>query len=276
MHRPRRIDEIGPWSEVKLDLLRRYATEYSKILSSQKNPELSHIYIDAFAGAGVHLSRTSGEMVAGSPLNALLVNPPFDEYHLIDLDGDRIAGLQSMIGDRADVFLYPEDCNKVLTEKIFPRVRFEDYRRGLCILDPYALHLDWKVLQTAGKMQTLDVFLNFPIYDININALHHDLSSVSPVHEKRMTKFWGDESWKSVAYEKSPTLFGDVDEKVTNEKFASAFRKRLIDVAGFKRVPEPLPMRNSKGATVYYLYFASQKGTAEEIAAYIFDKFGRT
>jgi hypothetical protein len=33
-----KIDEIGPWSEVKLDLLKRYAVEYSKILSNQTNP----------------------------------------------------------------------------------------------------------------------------------------------------------------------------------------------------------------------------------------------
>jgi hypothetical protein len=29
-------------------------------------------------------------------------------------------------------------------------VRFESYRRGLCILDPYGLHLDWTVTHTAG------------------------------------------------------------------------------------------------------------------------------
>ena len=69
-----KIDGIGPWSEVKLDILKRYAVEYSKILSSQRNPTFFHVYIDAFAGAGYHLSRTSGEMVLGSPLNALLVN----------------------------------------------------------------------------------------------------------------------------------------------------------------------------------------------------------
>jgi three-Cys-motif partner protein len=50
-----KIDEIGPWSEVKLDILRRYAVEYSKILSNQAKPPFFHIYIDAFAGAGYHL-----------------------------------------------------------------------------------------------------------------------------------------------------------------------------------------------------------------------------
>ena len=52
-----RFDEIGYWSEVKLDIVRDYAREYSKILSAQRNPELEHVYIDAFAGAGLHLSK---------------------------------------------------------------------------------------------------------------------------------------------------------------------------------------------------------------------------
>lgn len=272
-----RIDEIGPWSEVKLEILKRYAVEYSKILSNQRDPSFFHVYIDAFAGAGYHLSKTTGEMVLGSPLNALKVHPPFREYHLIDLDGDKITGLRELVGHRPDVHLHHGDCNTVLLKEVFPRVRFEDYRRGLCILDPYGLHLDWQVIEAAGTMKSVDVFINFPVYDININVLHRDVQSPSLLHIGRLNAFWGDESWKQYAYEQtSPDLFGHIDlEKVSNTKFAEAFRQRLVTVGGFKRVPEPLPMRNTKGSIVYYLFFASQKGTADNIVKYIFDKFGR-
>lgn len=271
-----RLDEIGPWSEVKLDILKRYATEYSKILSNQKNPSFHHVYIDGFAGPGVHISKASGDMVPGSPLNALLVQPRFREYYLVDMDGERVGSLRAIVGNREDVHLYQGDCNKILLEEIFPHVQREDYRRGLCILDPYGLHLDWNVIQQAGSMQSLDIFINFPIYDININVLHHDPKSVSTSHIARMNAFWGDESWREYAYEKAPRLFGDVDlEKVSNPRFAGAFRERLMKVAGFRRVPEPLPMRNRNRSAVYYLFFASQKDTAENIVTYIFDKFGR-
>src|SRR3954452_10052251 len=123
---PLRIDEIGPWSEVKLEILRRYAAEYSKILSNQRDPSFFHLYIDAFPGAGYHLSKTTGDMVLGSPLNALKVRPTFREYHLIDLDGDKITGLRELVGERADVHLHHGDCNTVLLKEVFPRVRFED------------------------------------------------------------------------------------------------------------------------------------------------------
>ncbi|MFC2021296.1 hypothetical protein ACFLU1_05905 [Chloroflexota bacterium] len=44
------FDEIGEWSEIKLDIVEKYALPYSRILSSRNNPEFHHIYIDAFAG----------------------------------------------------------------------------------------------------------------------------------------------------------------------------------------------------------------------------------
>jgi three-Cys-motif partner protein len=77
-----KYDTIGYWSEIKLEIIRKYAAAYSRILVSNR---LHHVYIDAFAGAGVHLSKKTGEFVAGSPLNALLIEPPFRDYYLIDL-----------------------------------------------------------------------------------------------------------------------------------------------------------------------------------------------
>ncbi len=133
-HQPQ-FDEIGYWSEVKLEIVRKYATAYSTIMQAQRAIR-RHIYIDAFAGAGVHLSQETGKFVPGSPLNALAVQPPFREYYLIDIDAKRVGSLRKLIGARTDVHLHQEDCNKVLLEKVFPHVQFKQYRRGLCILDP--------------------------------------------------------------------------------------------------------------------------------------------
>ena len=157
------FDEIGYWSEIKLEIVKEYARAYSTILTAQKNPSLHHIYIDAFAGAGIHLKKTTQEFVLGSPLNALRVKPPFQQHHLIDIKQEKIAQLRRLIGDRSDVFLYQGDCNKILLEEVFPLVKFEQFRRGLCILDPYGMNLDWKVIFAAGQMKTLDIFLNFPV-----------------------------------------------------------------------------------------------------------------
>jgi three-Cys-motif partner protein len=266
------LDRIGYWSEIKLDIVREYAAAYSRILTAQNKPALFHLYIDAFAGAGVHLGKKTEEFIPGSPLNALNVLHPFRQYHLIDIDAQKVEHLQQLIGNRDDVFVYSGDCNVILLEKVFPKVKYEDYRRGLCILDPYGLDLEWKVIATAGQSKTIDMFLNFPVADINRNVLRRDREGVKESQIVRMNSYWGDDSWKEIAYRTDTNLFGTPD-KQSNDIVAEAFRKRLKQVAGFARVPKPIPMRNSRGATVYYLFFASQKDTAEHIVADIFRKY---
>jgi len=265
-----KIDDIGYWSEVKLDIVRKYAKAYSTILATKS---LSHVYIDGFAGSGVNLARSTGEFVLGSPLNALLIEPEFADYYLVDLDGDKVDQLRELVGDRSNVHIFCGDCNGVLLRDVFPHVRYEDFRRGLCLLDPYGLHLNWEVTETAGEMRTIDLFLNFPIMDMNRNALWHHPEKVSANGIERMTAFWGDESWREVAYAEESTLFGPELVKRDNTEIAEAFRERLREKAGFKYVPPPMAMRNSTAAVVYYLFFASQQTVASKIVKDIFSEY---
>ena len=278
MAKPLKFDEIGRWSEVKLDIVREYAVPYSRIMTSQG---FRHLYIDAFAGAGVHISKATGEFVPGSTLNALLVEPPFHECHFVDLDHGRAELLRALadeaLADRPDgpeVFVHQGDCNEVLLREVLPRAKYEDRRRALCLVDPYGLDLDWEVLRRAGEMGSIDLFLNFPIMDMNRNALWRNPEGVDEADLGRMTRFWGDESWRQAAYRETLTLFGPEDEKAGNDVIAEAFRQRLRDEAGFAYVPRPIPMRNRNNAVIYYLFFASQNKTGEKIAKHLFNKYG--
>ena len=192
------FDKIGYWSQVKLEIVGKYAQAYSTILAKQ--PGFRHVYVDAFAGAGIHELKKTGKLVPGSPLNALAVKPRFREYHLIDLDQTKVEHLRQVIGDRADVFVHEGDCNQVLLRDVFPRIRYRDYRRGLCLLDPYGLTLNWEVLAEAPRMRSIEVFLNFPIMDMNRNALWTNPAGVAQEDLERMSAFWGDESWREIVY----------------------------------------------------------------------------
>lgn len=267
-----KIDEVGYWSELKLEIIKKYAAAYSTILAAQE-PPLEHHYIDAFAGAGIHLAKRTGEFIPGSPLNALNIVPPFKRHRLIDLDGKRAANLREITKSRSDVTVYEGDCNSVLLEEVFPNVRYEDYRRALCILDPYKLNPDWKVVAKAGEMKSIEIFLNFMVMDMNMNVLWKDPTGVSPAQIERMGRFWGDESWRTAAYRKEDDLFGSHEEKTSNEDIAEAYRERLKDVAKFKYVPQPLPMRNSGGAIIYYLFFASPNARGAQIVEDIFNSY---
>ena len=265
-------DEIGYWSEVKLDIVGKYASVYSTIMNKQKKIG-SYLYIDAFAGAGVHIRKQTREFVAGSPFNALVISPAFPEYHFIDLDGDKVDKLVDIVGKRSDVSIHKGDCNKVLLAEVFPRCRYEDYRRALCLLDPYSLNVNWEVLRKAGQMKSIEIFYNFMIMDANMNVFGRSPDKVQTSQVARMDAVWGDHSWREAAYRKTPGLFSDMEEKTTNEAVVNAFRDRLIKVAGFEYVPEPMPMRNSKGSVIYYLFFASPNRTGAKIVKNIFDNY---
>ncbi len=267
-----KLDVIGDWSVLKLEIMRQYVNAYSKILTKH---QLYHIYIDGFAGAGQHIVKRTKELIPGSPWNALNVQPPFRELHLIDLDRRRTAELRKLSAGLQNVTVYDGDANEILP-KLFSTVRYEQFRRALCILDPYGLHLHWKIVKAAAEvhMGTIEIFLNFPTLDMNRNVLLWNPDAASPDDIARMNNFWGDESWRNIAYQITPGLFGEMEQKIgrLNEVISKAFRKRLKEIAGFKYVPEPMAMRNSKGAIVYYLFFAGHNKTGGKIAAEIFSK----
>ena len=255
------LDKIGDWSVDKLQILKDYSEQYSAILQHQVTPDgsarlLHYGYIDGFAGAGDHVHKVTGKIIPGSPENALHLATPFDEYHFIDLDAERVVRLREKCTGVKNAFVHHGDCNEVLLKEVLPKFQWKDYRRALCFLDPYGMHLNWNVLATAGKMGSIEIFLNFPVHDMNRNAKRQDLTQVSPANRARMTAFWGEETWHQAMFAPSPqdNFLGMLDgggenvtelEKIDNEAFAAAFQKRLHEVAGFRYVPKPVPMRNS-------------------------------
>jgi len=267
-----KLDEIGIWSEIKLAILREYASAYTRLLKA-KTWCKGLTYVDAFAGAGVHVAKTTGKMVPGSPLNALYVQPPFDRIVLIDVDSEKADSLTKLCGHDKRVEILSGDCNDVLSDRIAPSLPYSSYWRGLCILDPYGIHgktLKWKTVKQLADLNTVDIFLNFPVMDINRNTLRKRLDAATTQDIVAFTEFWGGQEWKDKMYQ--PDLFDELEKVGTNRTLAGAFQERLRDVAGFKFVPEPILMKNTKGGELYYLFFASHQPVAQEIVEDIFNK----
>jgi three-Cys-motif partner protein len=65
---PFKFDEISHWSELKLEIVEKYGAAYTKAFANQKG--LKKFYIDAFSGAGVHVSKRTHGQVEGSPARA--------------------------------------------------------------------------------------------------------------------------------------------------------------------------------------------------------------
>jgi three-Cys-motif partner protein len=224
----------------------------------------------------VHLLKRTRQQVEGSAARALKITPPFDRFHFIDLNRDKTAYLQTPCVGRSDVEIINDDANLYL-RTLLPTIQYRLFNRALCVLDPYGLHLDWDIIELAGKSGAVDLFLNFPVMDMNRNAIWRNPEKTPLEGIDRMNRFWGDESWKQAAYTKSKqrtlSFFEADDEKQSNSAIVAAFRERLNKVAGFEFVPEPMPMINRRNAVIYFLFFASPKPVAKNIITAIFKKY---
>ena len=212
-------------------------------------------------------------------MNALNVPNKFTEYHFIDIERSKIERLKELTADRSEkksIHFYVGDANQVLRKKIAPKFPYSSFKRALCILDPYGVDIEWATIASLAPIKTMDVFINFPLMDINRNAALKKLETADPQQGSRLTKIWGDESWKQLAYVEQGGLFNAsvLIKKIRgNETLKQGFREGLKKKAGFSCVPDPILMTNTVGGPLYFLFFASQKQVAQNIAQYIFENY---
>ena len=128
----------------------------------------------------------------------------------------------------------------------------------------------------AGSSQAVEVFINFPVMQMNRNCKHEITSEILPGELKAMDRFWGDRSWHSEMFRPSPqtNLFGEEEmDKTENRDLVNAYCRRLKEVAGFSFVADPFAMRNSRLAIVYYLIFTGPNKTGWKIVQDIYRKY---
>jgi hypothetical protein len=70
-----KLDEIGYWSVIKLDIIREYAKAYSTILTAQERHRLYQVYIDAIARAEQGCRRPIGPVSPTVPHSFTMALP---------------------------------------------------------------------------------------------------------------------------------------------------------------------------------------------------------
>lgn len=261
-------DEIGDWTERKIRIVSKYAKPYAQIISSRN---LHGYYIDGFSGGGVHIKKDTGERVLSTARRILQIEPKFERYVFVDFDQQKSDAMRRACNGRSDAQVICGDANEVLPKTVFPQIRFDEYKRALCFLDPYKMLLDWQVLCAAAATKAIEAFIHFPTQDVNRNALRHERAKVREEDRSRMTRMWGDDSWEAAAYSSQQGLFEKIEERAPINSVIEAFRNRLKKVAGFQYVSKALPMFNRKNGIVYHLIFVTQNATAVRIATDIME-----
>jgi three-Cys-motif partner protein len=271
-------DVIGPWSEDKLELLGKYLDAYTAIMQNQKWCRNGYHYIDAFAGTSRPRARDEERYIDGSPRVALSIRRPFRSYTFIEKEPWRVEHLHRLRDEFPDhdIRIEEDDCNKVITTKITPEIRYEHFNRGLIFLDPFSMDVEWSTIDQIAQTKALEIFINFPAMALNRTVLSNDASALTDTQIERMNRFWGSPEWRGDIYEEVPTLFGNVEMKIsrtTGMRLGQLFRKRLLEV--FPYITDPLVMTNSKNAPLYCLIFAGFNATAFKIVQSIFGRYER-
>lgn len=241
----------GEWTKEKLAIIDDYLKFYVKALSNQR---VKLIYIDAFAGSGI-TCLADGTEVDGSAIISL--NYDFDEYYFIEIDEERISSLMEIIKTRfpnklSKIHIINDNCNDSL-KNILSKLTV--YQRGVMFLDPYALELDWSILEKANETKILDIWYLFPL-----NALTRNLPKkklLTDASKAKLNTILGTSEWETKLYQESPqlSLFGEANyERVNFEELVSFIKSRLFSTFAYVS-PKSRMLKNSKNSALFILFF---------------------
>jgi len=285
------LPEVGPWAEEKLTRLRKYLSAYTTVLSKF---QFKFVYVDAFAGAGSAYVRSNHDeeagqlalrasenfddqarqLLDGSPLVALKVEPPFSAYVFVERDPDRLRNLEQIkaayIGKR-EIRIYNEDCNEYLQERLIrsPSVDWKRRWRALVFLDPFGLHVPWSTITGLAATRGVEILMNFPMGMAINRMLPTNVARLTAAWRARLDGYFGDPSWYDVVYEEQRGLFGAVVVKRANaaDLLLDWYRKRLG--RAFGHVSPGYLVENSRGNPLYYLIWAGPKMAGLNIATHV-------
>lgn len=264
----------GQWTKEKLTIIDDYLSFYVTALSKQR---VKLVYIDAFAGSGKTVLPDHSE-IDGSAI--LSLNYDFDEYYFLEIDKERKEELELIVQNRFPqkinkVHIINDNCNNRLGEVLS---KLTVYQRGVMFLDPYALELDWSILDAASKTGILDIWYLFPV-----NALTRNLpkdKQYTAATSAKIDRILGTHDWEETLYQENPqlTLFGTTNyDRVDFDGLVGYITNRLTSIFAYVS-PKSRVLKNSKNSPLFILYFIMTNnspraiGLGSKVVNQIFDK----
>ncbi len=286
----------GQWTQEKLERIRKYLPAYTTIFhANEKARFLKTVYVDAFAGTGYSIPRSTAKEVPdsdlfpelreaevqgflkGSAQIALETNPPFDQYIFVEKEEKYAQELERLrvtyYNSELSIRVVQSDARSFL----FDWCQKQDWNktRAVIFLDPYSSEVDWATLNVVAKGK-VDLWLLWPIGQV-INRLLTTQSLPIESWGNALTRAFGTDAWKDQFYappvQSQLGLFSDENDTLP---------ERMVKIADFKQIEQffierlktlfpfvaenPLYLYNSQNTPLYLLCFASHDPTAVKIA----------
>ena len=255
----------GAWTEIKLDILRKYLDFYTKALSKQG---FELLYIDAFAGTGrrteivpsVPILGQEEKIISldGSARIALNIDQQFDRYLFIETNSKRIKELEKLRAEFCNTYIKIEnaDANTVITELARKPIWDCNKFRGVIFSDPYGMEVSWETLKAIVTTESFDVWYLFPLSGVCRQAAR-DHTKMGEYKKEALDKLFGTREWENAFYEKITRrgLFEITENtvrKLTIKQIEEWISNRLKTIFSHVSAPVVLP---ATGAQLYSLYF---------------------
>jgi three-Cys-motif partner protein len=246
----------GVWTQVKLDVLRKYLNAYTQALKNQK---LNLLYIDAFAGSGecVIKNEDGNITIAGSAQIAISNTPQFSELHFIEKSGKRYKSLEIIKNENNNriIELYNDDANDVV-KKLCATKNWKS-SRAVLFLDPYGMSVEWDTLKIIAETKAIDLWYLFPLSGVFRQAALN-MNAVDQSKAKSLDLVLGTTEWREKFYSDTGQ-----DDMFSNEatilrthdvnQIEHFVTERLKCIFPFVAKPLRLPR---EGAPLYSLFFA--------------------
>jgi three-Cys-motif partner protein len=157
--------EVGKWTEEKHGLVSFYAKLFS---TGMKDKWDERVYIELYAGSGRSKIRDTSRTIAGSPIQALSLEHPFDKYIFCEKGPKELDALKRRVEETspsARVAYILGDCNQrvgdILAE--IPPHSASHRVLSLCFVDPYDIGIKFETL-SALSVRFMDFLVLLAVF----------------------------------------------------------------------------------------------------------------
>lgn len=184
---------VGKWAEDKHGLISLYAKLFS---TGMKEKWDERVYIELYAGAGYARIQDTNRTVAGSPIQALLLEDPFDKYIFCEKGEKELEALETRVrrtSPSANVSFILGDCNQRI-DKILAAIPSHGPGHrvlSLCFVDPFDIGIKFETLRILAE-RYVDFLVLLALYmDANRNY-----ETYIKEEKRKLDEFLGSSTWR--------------------------------------------------------------------------------
>jgi three-Cys-motif partner protein len=228
--------------------------------TGMKNKWGKRVYVDLYAGAGYNRIKDTQTVLKGSPLIALAVSDPFDQYIFCERDEEKLEALKKRtkaLAPAANVVFINGKCDECVEEILgaIPSHSISNKVLSLCMVDPYDFGFKFT---TLGKLS--ERFMDFLILlavemDANRNYEHYVERNNTKIDEAL-----GNTEWR--ARWKDPAMRREEFPHFLAEEVSKSMM--TLNYLGRKPYDMKLVKFHGNNRGLYYLALFSRHKTAYE------------